>query len=108
MDELLLASREQGRELAGGISCAMGGEGNAGELDQRGCWPTTETSCCRAPWNREGAAGGDGSRELGGHGRKGGSSLCAGEEDPLLQPLARRRSREGAAGEQGRAHAGRS
>ena len=31
MGELLLASREQGRELAGGISCAMGGEGNAGE-----------------------------------------------------------------------------
>jgi hypothetical protein len=24
MGELLLASREQGRELAGGISCAMG------------------------------------------------------------------------------------
>jgi hypothetical protein len=60
----------------------------------------------QTPWNREGVVGGDGSRELGGHGRKGGSSLRAGEEGPLLQSLARRRSREGAAGEQGRAYAG--
>jgi hypothetical protein len=34
----------------GEIYYAMGREGNARELDQRGCWPTMETSCCRAPW----------------------------------------------------------